>query len=42
MAGDRHGAAVDSGVTAPDPDAIMDRAQETLRENFGFDDFLLG
>jgi hypothetical protein len=29
-----------SGVTAPDPDAIMDRGRETLREIFGFDDFL--
>jgi ATP-dependent DNA helicase RecQ len=45
MAGDRHGAAGASGVsgvTAPDPDAIMDRARETLREIFGFDDFLPG
>ena len=45
MAGDRHdaaGASGVSGVTAPDPDAIMDRARETLREIFGFDDFLPG
>lgn len=42
MAGDRRGAAGASGVTAPDPDAIMDRARETLREIFGFDDFLPG
>jgi hypothetical protein len=43
MAGDRRGAAGASGVsgvTAPDPDAIMDRGRETLREIFGFDDFL--
>jgi hypothetical protein len=42
MAGDRHSAACDSGVTAPNPDAIMDRARETLREIFGLDDFLPG
>ena len=45
MAGDRRGAAGASGVsgvTAPDPDAIMDRGRETLRAIFGFDDFLPG
>lgn len=47
MANDRCGAAGESGVTASDPDAIMDRARmdrarETLRAVFGFDDFLPG
>ena len=42
MADDRRSAAGASGVSASDPEAVMDRARETLREIFGFDDFLPG